>query len=117
MMGRYGDFVDTQDRVVAFDPSTREPGRSTLLIHVGALHEFLKREKLALFWTLLGEKNIYPPGMLDMRKWLGRLTILGIYAWDGQNISGSFRTEFLKGHGRRCECEHSPPAPRPCIDQ
>jgi hypothetical protein len=99
MIGRYGDFVDAQDRVVAFDPSTREAGHSILLVDVGALREFLEREKLALFWTLLGEKNIYPPGMLDMRKWLGRLTILGIYAWDGQNISGSFRTEFLKGHG------------------
>lgn len=95
--GRRGDFVNHEGQIVAFDPSVRERGHSTLLIHREALRKFMDREKLALIWTLLGEKNIYPPGM-DRNTWLGRLTILGVYWWDGSVLDGSFRTEFFKGH-------------------
>jgi hypothetical protein len=62
------------------------------------LREFLEREKLALIWTLLGEKNIYPPGM-NTQTWLGRLTILGIYSWDGKSIDGSFHKKIFNGRG------------------
>jgi hypothetical protein len=97
MSGRRGDFVDSKSRIIAFDPSTRESGHSTLVLQRDALREFLRREKLALIWTLLGEKNIYPPGM-NTSKWLGRLTILGVYSWEGQRITGDFRREFFKGN-------------------
>ena len=96
--GRNADFVDSSGRIVAFDPSTRESGHSTLVILREALCEFLAREKLALIWTLLGEKNIYPPET-HSPNWLGRLTILGIYSWDGKSINGSFRKDFFKGRG------------------
>jgi hypothetical protein len=77
---------------MAFDPSTREVGHSALVISREALRSFLAREGLALFWTLLGEKNIYPPQ--HVRASLGRLTILGVYSWEGAQIEGDFRTEF-----------------------
>jgi hypothetical protein len=96
--GRRGDFVDSKGNIVTFDPSTREPGHSTLVIQREALREFLEREKLSLIWTLLGEKNIYPPETTGPN-WLGRLTILGIYSWQGAQISGDFRKEFFKGRG------------------
>ena len=95
--GHRGDFVNSSGQIITFDPSTREPGHSTLVINREALQEFLKRENLALIWTLLGEKNIYPPESLSPN-WLGRLTILGVYSWDGKTINGSFRKEFFKGH-------------------
>lgn len=96
--GRRGDFVGSKGQIITFDPSTREPGHSTLVIQQEALREFLEREKLVLIWTLLGEKNIYPPGM-NTQSWLGRLTILGIYSWDGKSINGNFRKDFFKGRG------------------
>jgi hypothetical protein len=96
--GRRGDFVDSKGQIITFDPSTREPGHSTLVVQRDALREFLEREKLALIWTLLGEKNIYPPE-IHGSDWLGRLTILGIYSWQGQRIHGGFREEFFKGRG------------------
>jgi hypothetical protein len=96
--GRRGDFVDSNGQIITFDPSTREPGHSTLVIQRKALSEFLDREKLAVIWTLLGEKNIYPPETFSPN-WLGRLTILGIYSWQGEQIRGGFRKEFFKGHG------------------
>ena len=94
--GRRGDFVDSKGQIITFDPSTREAGHSTLVIQREALLEFLEREKLALIWTLLSEKNIYPPE-IHGPNWLGRLTILGIYSWQGQRINGGFRKEFFKG--------------------
>jgi hypothetical protein len=100
MMGRCADFVDNAGRIVAFDPATREPGQSVLLVRRDALRDFLIREKIALFWTLLSEKNIYPKNV-PSKEWLGRLTILGTYAWEGDGIRGDFRSEFFKGDGFR----------------
>jgi hypothetical protein len=96
--GRSGDFIDSKGRIITFDPSTRVPGHSTLVIQREALRDFLEREKLALIWTLLGEKNIYPPET-NGPNWPGRLTILGTYSWQGESISGSFRKDFFKGVG------------------
>jgi len=95
LCGRRGDFVDQDNRIVSFDPSTRETGHSTLLFRRDALQKFIREENMALVWTLLGEKNIYPPD-LNSDTWLGRLTILGIYSWEGNDLTGSFRTEFFK---------------------
>jgi hypothetical protein len=45
------------DGVLRFiDPSVEEAGPSTLLVEANYLREFLARHKLALFWTVLGEK-------------------------------------------------------------
>jgi hypothetical protein len=93
--GRRGDFVGVSGEVTAFDPSTRERGHGALVVRKDSLRELLNREGLAVFWTLLAEKNIYPPDHTN--RWLGRLTILGIYSWDGDALDGSFRTEFASG--------------------
>lgn len=38
------------------DPSVEEAGPSTLLVEANFLREFLAKNKLALFWTVIGEK-------------------------------------------------------------
>jgi hypothetical protein len=93
--GRHGDFVATDGRVVTFDPSTRERGQSVLLIREGPFLKLLESEDLAIFWTLLGEKNYYPPERSP--SWPGRLTILGAYSTQDGQISGGFHTEFQNG--------------------
>lgn len=98
--GRRGEFTDSKNNVIASDPSTRKKGHSTLLIDEPAFQKFLDREGLVLMWTLLGEKNIYPPETFSPT-WLGRLTILGLYYWDGTNIVGNYRNEFFDPQ-RRC---------------
>ncbi|HWB03010.1 MAG TPA: hypothetical protein VG796_08315 [Verrucomicrobiales bacterium] len=96
--GRNGDFVAPNGRLIAFDPSTREKGQSVVLFKKSALLETLARERMAIFWTLLGEKNIYPPE-LNRDPWLGRLTLLGIYSWKDSKIVAELRTEFQDGRG------------------
>lgn len=95
MAGRNGDFCDGDDALIFFDPSTREEGTSALVVQKNRFSEFLHQEGLAIFWTLLGEKNIYPAD--DMAGWPGRLTLLGIYSSTGEDISGAFRSEFKEG--------------------
>lgn len=94
--GRHGDFISDDNSTITFDPSTRERGQGVLLVQEEALLDLLAREKLAIFWTLLGEKNYYPPER--MSKWLGRQTLLGVYSTTTGEVAGSFRSEFQEGH-------------------
>lgn len=93
--GRYADFVDPSGEAVTFDPSTRESGKSVLLIRQDSLVDLLARENLAIVWTLLGEKNYYTPDY--SKRNYGRLTLLGIYSTTAGDIAGSYRTEFEEG--------------------
>ena len=56
--GKGADFIDEQDRVVAFDPTAYEEGADVLLISEDALKRFLKESDLALCWTIVGEKMV-----------------------------------------------------------
>ena len=94
-IGRNADFTTMEGKVVVTDPSTREQGQSVVLARQDAIRELLRSEKLAIFWTLLGEKNYYPPERSS--QWPGRLTLLGIYSLKGDQITGEFRTEFHPG--------------------
>jgi hypothetical protein len=93
--GRNADFVDNDGETIVFDPSTRERGHSVVVARTNAIRECLASEGLAIFWTLLGEKNYYPPEL--EKNWPGRLTLLGIYSLQDDEIHGDFRTEFHPG--------------------
>ena len=93
--GRTADFVDDDGETVVFDPSTRDRGQSVVVARTNAMRELLASEGLAIFWTLLGEKNYYPPEL--EKNWPGRLTLLGIYSLQDDEIHGDFRTEFHSG--------------------
>lgn len=95
MRGRNGSFFDSSGQLAAFDPSTSETGEGAFVMRADLLSDFLQREGLAIFWTFLGEKNIYPPE--GTTHWPGRLTMQGVYHSQGYGIGGSFRTEFTEG--------------------
>jgi len=94
-IGRNADFVTKDGKILVTDPSTRERGQSVVVARQDEICELLRSEDLAVFWTLLGEKNYYPPERSS--QWPGRLTLLGIYSLKGDQISGGFRTEFHPG--------------------
>ena len=56
--GNGADFIDKQDRVVAFDPTAYEDGADVLLIREDVLKRFLRENDLALCWTIVGEKMV-----------------------------------------------------------
>ena len=51
-----GEFVNEKGEVICFDPSVNTPSKAFLLIKKEAFLAFLNSHKLALYWTILGEK-------------------------------------------------------------
>jgi hypothetical protein len=51
-----GEFVNEKGEVICFDPSVNTPSKSFLLIKKEPFLAFLNANKLALCWTILGEK-------------------------------------------------------------
>ena len=89
-----GRFFDDKGDLVAFDPSVFDDSMpKSVLMRKDKLSDFLKRKGYALFWTLLGEKNVIGSGMGQSP---GRLEIDGAYALAGNGkIIGKKRSRFL----------------------
>jgi hypothetical protein len=91
-----GRFFDRRNELVAFDPSVfDEEAPRYVLIRKDKLNDFLKRKGYAIFWTLLGEKNIIGGDLIGQP--LGWLEIDGVYFLNGQkNVMGVKRSRFKK---------------------
>lgn len=91
-----GRFFDKESKLIAFDPSVFNDNiPSCVLIRKDKLCDFLKQKGYALFWTVLGEKNII--GGEAIGQPLGWLEIDGAYTLDKRNrIIGIKRSSFKK---------------------
>ena len=94
--GSQFNYIDTEDKVIVWDPSASLEGPSTLLIDQGSLSDYLAQNDLALVWTILGEKQIYGPSVLDRnRPQPGWHEIYGLYALEGDRVcKTSLQTSF-----------------------
>ena len=92
-----GRFFDNEGDLVAFDPAVFDKSMPRcVLIRKDKLCSFLKQNKYALFWTLLGEKNFI--GGNEIGQHHGRLHITGVYTLDSKNkIKGKKRSYFEQG--------------------
>ena len=77
---RDGEFTDCNGRIVV-----KDIGYKNLLIGKDELHEFLKRERLDIFWTLTGEKNSFSMGDREHNHYK---YISGLYFLENGKISG-----------------------------
>ncbi|MCY4513253.1 MAG: hypothetical protein OXB86_06160, partial [Bdellovibrionales bacterium] len=87
-----GRFFDKNDDLVVFDPSIFHSNmHQQVLIRKDKLLNFLKHKGYALFWTLIGEKNVI--GIeVDRKNLSGRLEISGAYTLDNKNkITGGYK--------------------------
>ena len=78
--GRDADFVDGAGRVGARDPTVYWEGPSAMLLREDLLAEFLGRERLAIWWAVLGEKWVIPPERGSGR-YHGMLHMSGAYVY------------------------------------
>lgn len=53
-----GKWLNSSGELIAFDPSVKSRKKSALTIRKDVFEAFLKREKLSVVWTILGEKQI-----------------------------------------------------------
>jgi hypothetical protein len=81
------NFVDSNNKAVALDPSTEEAGPSALLISKDHIEQFLEENKLMLIWTVLGERQLVGG---HSQEWHGRLEVSGVYSLQANSaIDGS----------------------------
>lgn len=86
-----GVYFDNSGNLVAFDPSIKGCGTSTLLIKKDFLIKFLEENNLGIFWTVLGEKSSY---QMSWDEWFGSLKINGAYSLISNKLEGEFSTAF-----------------------
>lgn len=78
------EFTDQSRQVVCYSPSVYNDSKPYLLVKKKAFIEFLKKQKLKIIWTILGEKNIID-GYANGGEYQGRLEISGTYYLDVEN--------------------------------
>lgn len=79
--GHGADFVDSRGELIAQDPVVRGPGASGLLLERNALQRHLLEAKLALAWSIIGEKRVLTPALREDPT--PSLRITGAYVWCG----------------------------------
>ena len=77
--GSHFDYVDSQGSLVATDPSARQEAPPALLVDSKVMAQYLRRRKLRLVWTLIGEKLVYGPDVST----LPRMLVSGAYVYRG----------------------------------
>jgi DNA replication protein DnaC len=73
-------YVDSNNDLIALDPSVEEAGAKVVLISKEKLVNFLEENKLVLIWTVLGERQLVGG---FTQEWHGRLDISCVYKFDG----------------------------------
>ncbi|ADC61777.1 P-loop NTPase family protein [Allochromatium vinosum] len=90
-----GEWLSETGEVIVLDLSVIDGGPSNLIVKKDALQRFLKENKLSIFWTCLGEKNIYGTSFSGMHfsQWL---ELSGVYTLKNGHIKGEIRP-IIKG--------------------
>ena len=89
-----GRFFDKKRNLITLATSIFEENfPSALLIDKRTLIDFLDKNGYAIFWTLLGEKQMIG-GSLSGKDYIGRLEISGAYTLNQNIITGEFKYEF-----------------------
>jgi hypothetical protein len=88
--GHGADFVDATGQIISQDPTVHTDGPNALLLQADAIQEFLAREKLTIFWTIIGEKKVLSPG-LGGGPYYPSLRLSGVYV-----LTDKYTTGFMK---------------------
>ncbi len=84
--GQASDYVDSDGRLAAFDPTAHKEGPCSLLLREDLLRQYLKDEELTLCWTVVGEKQVIGKEMAS--EYHGRLEISGAYSYRDRRLKG-----------------------------
>lgn len=90
-----GKFFDKNGELITFDPGIFDANMSRcIFIRKNKMIHFLKNNGYALFWTLLGEKNII--GGYSIGRQFGRLEINGAYTLSKKNKIIGVKKSFFE---------------------
>jgi len=85
-----GEWLSEDGQIVCYDPSVRQGGSSALIVKKDFFQNFLIKNNLKIFWTCLGEKNIYGTTFSEKRfsRWL---ELSGVYTFNNGRIEGKIK--------------------------
>ncbi|MBT2765917.1 ATP-binding protein [Paenibacillus sp. ISL-20] len=84
-----GEWLDEKGKVTCFDHSVKTGGSLGLLIKKDSFVQFLTENKLKVFWTCLGEKQVIGDSFNDRyNKWL---ELSGVYSIHQGNVDGELK--------------------------
>lgn len=81
------EFINKNNQVICFAANVNNDSKSYLLIKKKPFLEFLDKNGLDIFWTVLGEKQIIG-GLSSRDEYVGRLEISGTYFFENNNLTG-----------------------------
>ena len=83
-----GEWFNTQGEIICFDPSSKQGSASCLSVRKDSLLQFLEENNLRIFWTCLGEKQIYGDfnHKIKTNNWL---ELSGVYTLVDNEVVGS----------------------------
>ena len=84
--GTGADYLDSDGKLAAFDPTVYEEGPSALLIREDLLKRYLSDHGLAVCWMVQGEKLVIPASVNPRDFDIAR--IVGVYAYSDQGLEG-----------------------------
>jgi len=89
------EFLDKEGQLICFDPSVLYGSPTCLLVRKDSLNDFLKKNNLKIFWTVLGEKCIRGGGF--SREYPSdRLEFSSVYTLDGERLDGNLKFFYQK---------------------
>lgn len=93
-----GQYKNSRNEVVFFDPHIRNDGRDALLASATHFAEYLEKNNYALVWTVLGEKQVLSGGLGRDENWPGRYEFSGAYYFDTDTLqpAGGLHTKIYK---------------------
>jgi len=91
--GSGGGFVGKSGELLAFDPSTIQPGPSVLLVKAESFQSFLEAHNYDVLWISLGGKNLIGGG-IGTNEWKGETIMNGVYRITEGEIVGKHHSEY-----------------------
>jgi hypothetical protein len=85
-----GELLDEKGQPICFDPSVSYGSPTCLLVREDSFNNFLKKNNLRIFWTVLGEKWVRGGGFSGDYP-SDRLEFSGVYTFDVEQVNGSLR--------------------------
>ena len=91
------DYVDTESKLAALDPSVHEPGPGALLIRSDILEKYLSDQDLELCWAIIGEKQTIG----SVGQPYGWTEVQGAFSYRDGTPNGRTSAEYKQpSHGR-----------------
>ena len=95
-----GEFINQDNELVCFDPSVNNKSLSCLLVRKKDFVEFLTKNNLEIFWTVLGEKRIIGGFHAHSDKFRP-IETSGLYYIKDNNVVGKINTFKYREYKRK----------------